>query len=123
MNASPLRSIRKLSVRKVAAGFESLPRNHAEHAFSVCRISRTLSRARIIFWPGLPLVARSSSMRSRDGLHPARARLAESHGFTGRTLTGGVSQGELASPVARVTTLGLESALAISAVQGAGLIG
>src|SRR6267142_230025 len=43
--SSPLRSISKLSVRNVAAGFESFSRNHAEHTFSVCRISRTLSRA------------------------------------------------------------------------------
>src|SRR5229473_3313385 len=114
-NSSPLRSTSKLSVRNVAAGFESFSRNHAEHAFSVCRISRTLSRARRIFCPCLPLAARSPRIRSRGGLHPARARLAESHGFTGRALTGAVSQGEFESPVAGVAALGLESAE--SAVQ------
>src|SRR6267154_5024036 len=96
--SSPLRSISKLSVRNVAAGFESFSRNHAEHAFSVCRISRTLSRARRIFCPCLPLAASSPGIQSRGALHPARARLAESHGFTGRALTGGVSQGEREAP-------------------------
>src|SRR5882762_1141317 len=104
-NSSPLRSTVKLTVRKVSAGFGSFSRNHAEQAFSVCRISRTLSRARRIFCPGFPMDARYSCTRSLGGLHPACARLEGLQGFTDGAITdgaitGGMSQGESASPLA-----------------------
>src|SRR5437899_8797981 len=94
--ASPLRSISKLSVRKVSAGFVSFSRNHAEQVFSVCRISRTFSRARRIFCPGFPMDARYSCTRSLGGLHPGCAGLEGLQGFadgtiTDGTITGGVS--------------------------------
>src|SRR5882762_809887 len=88
--SSAFPSTAKLSVRNVAAGFGSLPRNQAEQAFSVCRIPKTLSRARRIFWPGFPMTARSSCTRSLGAWHPIRVKLAGLHGFTDGTLTGGV---------------------------------
>ena len=96
--STPLRSTSNLRVRKVTAGFASFSRNHAEQAFSLCRISRTLSRARRIFCPRFPLVARSSCTRSLGGSHPVCARLEGLHGFTEGALTAGKSaQDELAS--------------------------
>src|SRR5260370_5507361 len=72
-NSSPLRSTSKLSVRKMSAGFESFSRNHAEHAFSVSRISRTFSRARRIFCPAFPILetenACSAWFRERSEEH------------------------------------------------------
>src|SRR5437016_3884900 len=109
----------KLSVRNVFAGFESFPRNQAEQAFSVCRISRTLSRARRIFWPGFPIAARSSCTRSLGALQPTCARLAGLHGFTGGALAGGVSQDGFMSPDAGVDASGAERALPDSLVHGA----
>src|SRR6266699_4397749 len=128
-NSSPLRSTAKLSVRKVSAGFESFSRNHAEQAFSVCRIARTLSRARRIFCPVFPLVARSSCTRSLRASHPVCAKPVGLHGFADGTLIGGASHvgvslrsapsgDEAESPVAAVAAFE-STALLESFVHGA----
>src|SRR5882762_88721 len=116
-NSSPWRSTSKLSVRKISAAFESFSRNHAEQAFSACRISRTLSRARRIFWPDFPILAKSSCTRSLGAGHPVCAGLAGLHGFTDGTLTGGASQGELRSPFAMVAACGAGTTLPGSLVH------
>ncbi len=118
-NSSPLRSSSKPSVRNVSAGWTSFSRNHAEQAFSVCRISRTLSRARRIFCPVFPMVVNPSCTRSLGVGHPMGVKLAGLHGFTDGPLTGGVSQGALTSPVAGVAAYEAETALPESPVQGA----
>src|SRR6267143_1092252 len=117
-NSSPRRSTSKLSVRKMSAGFESFSRNHAEQAFSACRISRTLPRARRIFWPEFPILAKSSCTRSLGTGHPVFAGLAGLHGFTDGTLTGG-AHGELRSPFAMVAAFGAAAALPGSLMHGA----
>src|SRR5260370_4739535 len=118
-NSSPFRSTSKLSVRKVAAGFESFSRNHAEHAFSLSRISRTFSRARRIFCPGFPILAKSPCTRSLGARHPICSWLAGLHGFANGTLTRGVSQGEPGSPLAKVAAFESAAAPTASLMHGA----
>src|SRR4029077_6223722 len=110
MESFPLRSISKPRVLNVAAGSGSFSRNHAEQAFSLCRISRTLSRARKIFWPCLPLAAKSSCTGSRGGLHPGCAAFTDAQGFTGRILGTGMSHGMLELSVAGEEAFVLENA-------------
>jgi hypothetical protein len=108
----------------VSAGFGSFSRNHVEQAFSVSRISRTLSRARRIFRPGFPMDSRYSCTRSLGGLHPASAGLEGLQGFTDGAIidgaiTGCVSQGESASLLAVVAAYEMTAGLSKSLMQGA----
>src|SRR6267378_2587229 len=119
-NTSPRRSTAKSRVRKVAAGSASFSRSHAEQVFSVCRISKTLSRARRIFWPVFPMAANSSGTRSLGASHPTCPGLtAELHGLMGDTLTVGVSHGAPESGVADLAAYLAETGPPNSIAQGA----
>src|SRR5260370_15325874 len=116
----PLLHSTKLSVRKVAAGFASFSRNQSVQAFPVSRISRTFSRARRIFCPSFPIVAKFSCTGSLEALHPNFFIFERSQGFTVGTITGGVSQLELRSTTVGVAAFETATAFNGSSAHGAG---